>query len=324
MKKQTRWFAYSLASVLVIGALLCGCSNQSGPFKILLRGVKADTIRYSQGTLNYQVAVIERDGKFGLINYQGEIVAPVENDEIVLTETQYGSGVTMLRAIRENGNQHLETTFEADGTVSDVEAGGFGYDPEAEPYWYNGAFTSHSEATELSYEKSWHPKYNRLGTIVLERQRVIPVQEMKGYTTNEYGGIVADLVSENYALLDYDTKTLLTDFVYEDVSYIGFADGVLPVKKGGKWGYVNEKGEALTEFIYDVSEIGENGQTPKIRMYASTNGYTVVHKGDAWGLIDNQGNTIAEPVYEDISQVNDKGQFWFKKNGKWSLAEIVT
>lgn len=316
MKKQKRWIACVLAAVLVIGVLLSGCSEQAGTFKILLSGIEADTIRYSQGTVNYQVAVIGRDGKFGLINYQGEIVAPIENDEIVLTETRYGSGVTML-------SPDLGFAFAADGTVSDVDAGGFGYDPAAEPYWYNGEFTSYSEATEQSYEESWHPKYNRLGTIVLTRQRVIPIQEMKGYTTNEYGDTVPDLVSEHYALLDYDTKTLLTDFVYEDVSYIGFVDGVLPVKKDGKWGYVNEKGEALTDFIYDVSEIAENDQWPKVRMYASTNGYTVVRTGDAWGLIDNQGHTVVEPIYDDISQVNDKGQFWLKQGRTWSLAEIV-
>ncbi len=319
MKKQKRSMALVCALVLAVSVLLLSaCGAKEERFTILGGGVKADSIRYAPGTENYQVAVIERDGKFGLIDFEGNIVQPIEYESIGLQETEYNKGDAMLCAY-----SPAATVFAADGSIAEVELSAWGYDAEAKPYWYNGEFTSYSEATELGYEESWHRKTNRLGTLVFERQRVIAVQEIREFITNEYGVKDVELVSPNYALLDYETKTLLTDFIYEDCSYVGFVDGVLPVKKDGKWGYVNEKGETLTEFIYDASEIVDSGATPLVRLYASTNGYTVVRKGDAWGLIDNRGNTVVEPIYQGISQVDDKGRFWIEKNGKWWVAELT-
>lgn len=323
MKRQRRWMAGLLAILMVVGAVLTSaCTDQKSGFNVLIREIEADTIRYAQGTVNYQVAVIERDGKYGLINYDGEIVVPTEFEPIELGVPYYDAGVSMLTTWVFDGEVD-GVTFEADGSVSDIETYAYGYEPEATPYWYNGKFTSFSVATELGYEESWHPKYNLLGTVVLERQPVIAVQEISGFTTNEYGEQEAVLVSGRYALMDYKTKTLITDFIYDDCSSIGFVDGVLPVQKDGKWGYVNEKGVMLTEFVYDASEISDDGRWSPVRLYASTNGYTVVRQGDGWGLIDNAGKEIVPPIYEDISQVNDKGQFWLKKNGTWSLAELI-
>ena len=319
MKQQKRTLALVCVLVLAVSVLLfSGCGAKEENFTILGGGIKADSIRYAPGSENYQVSVIGRDGKYGLIDFEGNVVQPIEYESIELQETEYNKRNGMLCAYVPS-----DTVFAADGSIADVELSAWGYDAEAKPYWYKGAFTSYSEATDLGYEESWHRKTNRLGTLVFERQRVIAVQEIREFTTDEYGVQTVELVSPNYALLDYEAKTLLTDFIYEDYSYVGFVDGVLPVKKDGKWGYVNEKGEALTEFIYDASEIADNGVTPQVRLYASTNGYTAVRKGNAWGLIDNQGNTVVAPIYQGISQVTEDGRFWVKKDGKWWVAKLT-
>ncbi len=322
-----------LVLALVISALLLpGCTAQPTGWTIRLDGIEADTIRYSKGTVNYQVSVIERDGKFGLIDYEGNMVVPLEYDEIELAETDYGAGVTMLHAYKSTSETAgaMSIIFEADGTVSDVVPSGWGYEGGADVYWHNdqplvlSRFDGAVGSTYEAYAGRWYPQYNLLGTIVQTAPTIVPVQHINSYAwDDEIGNQVVDTVSDKYALLDLKTGKLLTEFVYEDHSSIGFVEGILPVKKDGKWGYINEKGEALTEFIYDASEISDDGRWSPVRMYASTNGYTVVRRGDTWGLIDKSGNTIVEPVYEDISQVNDKGLFWIKRNGRWAVAEIT-
>ena len=289
-------------------------------WEILREGPAMDDVRYSKGTVNYRVSVFKKDGKYGLVDFNGKIVVPAQYQSIELSEVDYGSNVTMLRGYKEDWS---ETVFEADGRVSNVVMNAWGYESTCHVYWKDGQVVEwgSGDGSATGYREDWHPLYNMLGTIALTPSNIVAVQEMKGYTTNEWDETVVEVVSEKYALLDYDTKTLLTDFIYEDCSSIGFVEGVLPVKKNGKWGYVNEKGEELTPFVYDASEIGEDNRWNPVRMYACTNGYIVVRQGDKWGLIDQYGTTVVEPIYEGISQVADDGLFWIKKDGKWWVAK---
>lgn len=329
MKGKRYLTAWALVLVLVIGVLLLpGCTAEPATWTIRLDGIEADTIRYSKGTVNYQVSVIERDGKFGLIDYEGNIVVPIEYDAISLRETEpYGDEMVLV-----TGDYEKSYCFAADGTATVVEPGldGWGYEGGIDVYWYEDrplvldAISGNVGSTYEAYAEHWYPHYGSLGTIALTAPTVVPVQQLSAYMIDEESSwYEAELISEKYALLDLKTGKLLTEFVYDDCHSIGMIEGVLPVKKGDKWGYVNDKGKELTEFIYDASEISDDGYWSSVRMYAFTNGYTVVRQGDKWGLIDKNGNTVVEPVYEDISQVNDKGLFWIKRNGQWAVAEIV-
>ena len=49
--------------------------------------------------------------------------------------------------------------------------------------------------------------------------------------------------------LNTHTGEVISPCVYEDGLW--FEDGFVPVKKDGKWGYLNEAGEEVTEFIFD-------------------------------------------------------------------------
>ena len=328
MKRMYRRLCWLLVLALMIGTLLCGCSAEKGPFKILLDGVEADSIRYTPGTVNYQVSVIERDGKFGLIDFKGNIVLPIEYRDIWLRRPTYDSRERMLFAYTNDGSW-TGVFLEADGTVSEIEdPGGWGEEHSYLVYWNDGIPVVWGDTLGLggstfeAYKKMWYPMGNGLGTISIAPATVVPIQKMQGLTTNEYDEIVVNVPSEEYALLDFTTGELLTDFIYEECSRVGFVDGVLPVKKDGKWGYVNDNGEEITEFIYDASGIGGESIWTYTKMYASTNGYTVVRQGDKWGLIDNKGNTVVEPIYDDISQVTNKGLFWIKRDGKWAVAKL--
>jgi hypothetical protein len=72
---------------------------------------------------------------------------------------------------------------------------------------------------------------------------------------------------------------------YDEVGRRTFQEGLVPVRKGEKWGYLNEKGEVVIDFLFDSVENFLNGSA-------------VVGAGSLYGLIDKSGRYIVEPKYE--------------------------
>ena len=74
-------------------------------------------------------------------------------------------------------------------------------------------------------------------------------------------------------------------------------------KKDGKYGYVDKKGNQVTEFIYDdATEQNEYG-------------YVAVKKNGLWGSLDKDGKVIIEPQY------NLENNLKINFIGKWHLGE---
>lgn len=341
--KKTRRMIGLLTVLVLLFSMLVGCGSSESPgvagtsskteatWRVIKEGFEADSIRFSEGTIKYTVAVFEKDGKFGLVNNQGEIVLPAEYDEITLSETE-PCGDTLLRAIKSNPEEHdyMEYNVSSDGKLTKTESGGWGYHTSLNVYWYNDGvtiwdrFEGHCGSTFEEYKEYFHPRYSLVGTIVSTPHYITPIRKMTGVAYSEEEGLDVPLLeSEKYALYDMKKNVFLTDYIYDDVSYIGMVNDVLPVKKGDKWGYVNAEGKEITAFEYDPSEVATDGRWRAIRFYACVNGHFVVRKGDKFGLMDKTGKLVLDPIFEDVSQVDGSGRFWVKRDGKWTLAELL-
>ena len=57
-------------------------------------------------------------------------------------------------------------------------------------------------------------------------------------------------------------------------------------KKDGKYGYINNRGEVVVDYIYD--DATEQNQY----------GFASVNKNGLWGSIDGNGNVVLEPKYD--------------------------
>jgi hypothetical protein len=79
--------------------------------------------------------------------------------------------------------------------------------------------------------------------------------------------------------------TILSGYIYDDVKY--FENGYAPVKKNGKWGFVDESGTEVTDFIFDDASTLYEGKT-----YVSFHG--------SYGILDLK-TTLAQsiPVNEE-------------------------
>lgn len=284
--------------------------------KLILGNIDADTIQYYNCSESGNFAVIERNGKYGIIGYDGEILLPIEYDEIYQGR---GHSYDYLWASKGDYFYSIDVNGKAE------ESWGYpGGDVDPGAYWYNGQLAVFMPAEgviggleELSWiaieQRSW------------EKNAVLPIQEMSGIKQEPWGPM-AQVDNSNYALLDTSTGKLVSDFIYSGYDTgNGFSEGVLAVKKGDKWGFIDTKGNEVTDFLYDPYEQNDvyEDMEYKYSIFTTTNGYIAVLKDSKWGLIDTQGNTVVEATYDGISQVNPDGMFWLKENGTWSLYQLA-
>lgn len=283
--------------------------------------VEADDITYYKGTPNYQFAVIEKDKNFGLIDFEGNLVVPLEYTDIFFRETHACSPDTHLVGEKDDPNDYELPDlwhFKADGTPISAEYDAWGYTDQIDVYWYKGKPVLARENIDpftVEDYKQWTFPRRGMGTYEAIPPTCVVIQEILSveksddiFPTYSY--------ADTMAIFNTQTQTLVTDFIYEDCSTMGFYDGLAAVKKNGKWGYVREDGTPVTAFVYDAV-YGER------ELASVTNGYIVVRRGDGFGLIDRDGNSIVEPIYEGITEVTDHGLFWIKENGVWQVGELL-
>lgn len=92
------------------------------------------------------------------------------------------------------------------------------------------------------------------------------------------------------------------DFIYDDA--FDFLDGLAPVEKDGKAGFIDTKGN----WVLDAPE-------EKIPNYFSE-GLCGTFKNNKYGFIDKQGNTVIDFIYNTGSMFHE-GLAWVEKDGKY-------
>lgn len=76
-------------------------------------------------------------------------------------------------------------------------------------------------------------------------------------------------------------------FKSEGPVYVDSDNGYYAIKKNGKYGFVNLKGELLIDYCFD-----------DVRQFC--NGFAPIRIGDKWGFIDETGKIIIAPIYDRV------------------------
>jgi len=105
-------------------------------------------------------------------------------------------------------------------------------------------------------------------------------------------------------IVDLNTGKELLAPVYDDIWIFGWLSGVTYVKKGEKCALINNKGELLTDFIFD------DIQTYQDDLYGAK-------KDNKWGYIDLKGNVIIPFKYDDTEGFFNEEILPLKKGGKY-------
>jgi hypothetical protein len=70
--------------------------------------------------------------------------------------------------------------------------------------------------------------------------------------------------------------------------YHPFSEGLARVNMNDKWGYINDQGEVVIDFIFDDAKDFHHG-------------IAGVKVGDAWGFVNNKGTIIIKPAYNHFN-----------------------
>lgn len=243
-------------------------------------------------------AAVRQGDSYSLIGMDGKLA----DDMIYRIVSRFGNFYILMRKEAKYESEYRSMwdryTLQ-DGEI--VPLGGLGSGaPVNEYYYYEGL-----QNTMEMYADSFRDEYKE------EPENPIPVQEADKVMT---AGLP-------YAL--YADGKLVTDFEYEDMC--SWSEGLIGVKKDGKWGYINEKGEIVIPLEYDSSWVWpwDNGGSGKL-VYAVSEGYIPLCKDGVWEMRDVTGELVITPgVFEQICPVYE-GKCWVKRDGKWGVIQFET
>lgn len=236
----------------------------------------------SEFKFGYSAVAEKKDGKrlYGVINYKGETVIPIEHSDGFITPPQK-SGYFI---ISKNGKFGL-----IDSTATMII-----------PMEYKGVLggLEHGQVQVKNNDEKW-------GSVTASGETFIPFEYEKFYSWSD-DCLLAERSKNQFQFLDPKGKPIHEGFFEKAVS---FKQGIALAQKDGKIGFINTDGEVVIDFQYeDYKTIVDAEFDPKQRVYKRsilTKGYTILDKYGNRSKIKNSRFILEE------------GYILLKKDGKW-------
>lgn len=271
-KSKMKWLLFVIGGVALLGAVLFFLLHKNGlqvdnnsiskEFSEMVNQYDYVSSCFPFNNETYVICV-GKEGKYGLLSTDGELVVPCEYDSVIyaVSDSAYAF------CIKKNGKFGLMNNK---GEV-------------VLPCEYDSKITLRTEA----YNKCLAviQKNNQIGIVNLKNFSIVVPCEYK--STYGYGNIQLVFRDENllwllknerYALIDGNGNKL-TDFIYSDVFDVSRYD-VCPVCKNGEWGFINKEGKEIPS-SFGIGSIG----------YSSTEEAAFERYPD---YFDNYGKRISE------------------------------
>jgi hypothetical protein len=246
------------ASVKTVAGTLWGYTDTSGSL------VLPPVYRYAFDFQDNGLAIVEQNGKNGVIDKSGSFVAEPRYDYI------------------QPFHEGLAIASDASGAAVMNESGQI-----ISPERYEN-INSYSDGRAL-FTVSKPEDGQVYGYLDKEGKAVIPGQYLDGTDFREHKALVK-VKDKLYRLIGLKGETL-AEYTHEFVGPL--SEGLLAFQEeqGGRYGYINEQGTVVIPVAYTGAQPFQDGR-------AVVN--TAEDFGDRYGLIDNQGKVVVKPAYEDI------------------------
>lgn len=267
-----------------------------------------------------ECAIIKQDGKYGIIKYDGSYIAESKYNKYFCDGVYEMSIFNEYRNSFENVNvfpskNKLSIEVNYEGGRGNIEYK-YIYDSSSEQIYCSNSVSSTAKTyTENSciivecYDFDIIGEYDKESDAYKIKERYEKIDSSKP----KYG------IAKN--------GKLLVQCEYED-GCMNFSDGIVALKKDGKWGYFDDNGNRIIDFICESfpSKIiyggwwknSDNMQYP----FLSSNGYIPVKINGQCGYYDTQGNEIIPcGTFEEVRPVHN-GLAWVKKDGKWGVIKL--
>ena len=214
-----------------------------------------------------QGIVFKKADKFGVMNTKGEVLIPNEYDD--------------LKEIK-------------DGTFIAKKADKFGVIDLKNGVKVEFIYTSIT--------------YNKTADLILAEDAELNTSVIDSNFEVKLKGILSEIDDEKgYLKIRIDNQYKYYNFKFEEKTAkdILATNTLFLSKQDGKYGFVDDKGETVVDYIYDDAT------------EQNSEGYAAVKKDGKWGSIDINGKTVIEPTY------NLDNNYLIDFIGKWHIGQDV-
>lgn len=273
---------------------------------------------------------IEKSEKYGIIDYNGRIIIPIEytgieikgiyiyaytDTEEMIVYNMQGERVRDLKyaSITKTQNENYQITINEDGFYGIIN----GKNEELVEnkysyieYLFDDYFIVANEQGKLGVINIGKEEKIQLKYDVVQRindAKVIEAKLLSDQKTDIYNSNLELVYSIKNAII-YKEDKYLKIYTKEEDKYLDFNgneietkevfknNALIANKKDNKWGFIDRDGDIVVEHTYDkVTEFNEYG-------------YAGISLNDKWGVIDSKGNIVKEPSYENI-ETNSAPEF---------------
>ncbi len=277
-----------------------------------------------------EYSVIKQNGKYGIIKYDGTYYAEVDYEN-----GGFGSFETYL---------YVENPHPEGATVDDFEEIAMSPDEnQIKVFNYRGGrgFMKHKYLYNKADNKIYYIAYASDNAYLLNgsdaSSKIYSDHEV--FIAEQYDFDITkinskhpwELTEKSYPKFGVSNKTdILVPCEYDNGCMNNCGD-IVALEKDGKWGFFNQNGEQIIDFVCDSMEnkklfsdwspygyVYNQSKYP----YLATEGYIPVKIDGKCGYYDTQGNEVIPcGTFEEVRPVHN-GLAWVKKDGKWGVIEL--
>jgi len=320
---------------------------------------KIDREKLSEALLKYDsfsdfsdgVSVVEKNGKYGLIDLAGKEVVPCIYDYIsdfldgfaaVEKDDKLGyidkTGKEVVPCIYSRFSDTLIRTFHNDlVAVSKNDKMGFvdKSGKEIIPCIYDESYNSYTLNDIFSEGLVRVSKDGNFGFIDKQGKTIVPFvyggMHESRFDFSEGMALVSHGFIESeggwrYGFVDKSGKEVIP-CIYENGS--PFSEGLACMQKNGKYGFIDKNGKEVIPFIYNMEAEGDdvsfstcfkNGIVILRVNDGSGSSYSMDGEGK-FGAIDKTGKIVISFRYDDLSQIENSNLFLYSINEKYGIMD---
>ena len=253
-------------------------------------------------------SVIRQNGKYGIIDYSGNMVVPAEYDDYY---TCWCGEVTLFNIINEKNDEYEYCSIDSSNQV--VYYAAEHHDSSPKYYWNSNEEKIYVKDAD---EEQGEEYTGKKAVVVCEA-------DVKKSDNGFYD--ISPVSEPLYGLAKKDK--LILDMQYTDFyapAYKGAGLTCIAFENDeGKWGYVGSDGKTIIDFKCDGDMSAYCGNVIDDEMavhpYLFTDDYLPVSIDSSYGYYDIDGNCIVKPGEFDQARPAHNGKAWVMKSGKWGV-----
>ena len=253
-------------------------------------------------------SVIRQNGKYGIIDYSGNMVVPAEYDDYY---TCWCGEVTLFNIINEKNDEYEYCSIDSSNQV--VYYAAEHHDSSPRYYWNSNEEKIYVKDAD---EEQGEEYTGKKAVVVCEA-------DVKKSDNGFYD--ISPVSEPLYGLAKKDK--LILDMQYTDFyapAYKGAGLTCIAFENDeGKWGYVGSDGKTIIDFKCDGDMSAYCGKVIDDEMavhpYLFTDDYLPVSIDSSYGYYDIDGNCIVKPGEYDHARPAHNGTAWVMKSGKWGV-----